>query len=452
MADTSKTRMNLAAIKKVDPYAKDIVDTSSHVAFYIFNSEQNEWEKTDVEGAFFIYSRNAQPFHSIFINNRLNTTSFVEPITSHLELQAQAPFLLYRNERSRIRGFWFYNSLECDRISKLVSELVQAAGGTGEAIITVDNSLQVHEAKENNNVNIFKMLSNAQQEFNNSSSSSHHQQHHPMGNNSATTPNSTGHPPQALHTPTQNIASGNVLKFFESAKPTAEVSNYTPRVLANTLSVEQLEKQQRDIAPNQSQHSVGGGGGGLNDDTNHHLYHNQSDNITNRLSCSLLESANMESTNSMYNHGHVPRPGSSANMDMKPIISRGPDFGFAKALTAATCAPGQLPGEQISLSKIFSNLNLQQSLPQPSSGGGGSSEVVNKPALMPPTMFDKPAAASSLSSMEPLKLTSIAPKQEPLNKYQLVQAFNYLIQNDEDFVQKLHEAYLKTVSKFGTYQ
>lgn len=95
--------MNLAAIKKVDPYAKDIVDTSSHVAFYIFDSEQNEWEKTDVEGAFFIYSRNAQPFHSIFINNRLNTTSFVEPITPHLELQAQAPFLLYRNERSRIK-------------------------------------------------------------------------------------------------------------------------------------------------------------------------------------------------------------------------------------------------------------------------------------------------------------------------------------------------------------
>uniref|UniRef100_A0A1B0BI92 mRNA-decapping enzyme C-terminal domain-containing protein n=1 Tax=Glossina palpalis gambiensis TaxID=67801 RepID=A0A1B0BI92_9MUSC len=123
MADKSKTRMNLAAIKKVDPYAKDIVDTSSHVAFYIFNSEQNEWEKTDVEGAFFIYSRNAQPFHSIFINNRLNTTSFVEPITNHLELQAQAPFLLYRNERSRIRGFWFYNSLECERIILLCSLL-----------------------------------------------------------------------------------------------------------------------------------------------------------------------------------------------------------------------------------------------------------------------------------------------------------------------------------------
>lgn len=440
MADKSKTRMNLAAIKKVDPYAKDIVDTSSHVAFYIFNSEQNEWEKTDVEGAFFIYSRNAQPFHSIFINNRLNTTSFVEPITSHLELQAQAPFLLYRNERSRIRGFWFYNSLECDRISKLVSELVQAAGGAGEVIVTADNSSQVIDAKENNNVNIFKMLSNAQQEFTNSSQQ--------IGNNSITTLN-TVNTGQSLHTPTQNIASGNVLKFFESAKPTSEVSNYqTKRILPNTLSVEQLEKQQRDVAPNQTLQSQAGGVGAAADEGNNSMYHNQQETITNRLSCSLLESTTLETSSNLFNPP-IPRPGSGP-LDIKPLISRGPDFGFAKALTAATCAPGQLPGEQISLSKIFSNLNLQQSLPQNSSAMSGVCEVVNKPALMPPTMFDKPAASASL--MEPLKIPSITPKHEPLNKFQFAQAFNYLIQNDEDFVQKLHEAYLKTVSKFGTYQ
>lgn len=439
MEDTSKTRMNLAAINKVDPYAKDIVDTSSHVAFYIFNSDQNEWEKTDVEGAFFIYSRNAQPFHSIFIINRLNTNSFVEPITNHLELQAQAPFLLYRNERSRIRGFWFYNSLECDRISKLVSELVQKAGNPAESIINADNSAQVNEAKENNNVNIFKMLSNAQQEYNNSNQQ--------QSSKISTLANNSGHMPQ--NTSTQNIASGNVLKFFESAKPTADVSNYTPRILPNTLSVEQLEKQQRDVIPN-SLHSLSTGGGTAVDDGNNSLYHNPTENVTNRLSCSLLESATLDSSNSMFNKP-VPRPGSGSS-NIKSFISKGPDFGFAKALTAATCTSGQLPGEQISLSKIFSNLNLQQNLSQSNttiSAGGSTNEVASKPALMPPTMFDKPA---STSSMEPLKIPSITPKQEPLNKFQFVQAFNYLIQNDEDFAQKLHEAYLKTVSKFGTYQ
>lgn len=378
MADKSKTRMNLAAIKKVDPYAKDIVDTSSHVAFYIFDSEQNEWEKTDVEGAFFIYSRNAQPFHSIFINNRLNTTSFVEPITPHLELQAQAPFLLYRNERSRIRGFWFYNSLECDRISKLVTDLVHTVANTTENGAIVNDSKPNHS--NNNNVNIFKMLSNAQQEFNNQN--------------------------QKQQAPLK--ASGNVLKFFEAAKPTSDIA-YTPRILPNTLLVEQLEKQQRDIQPTQQQQPIF-----------------DESNATKRLSCSLLEN----SVNSLHNQS-IPRPGSTSKLDNTVGLNRGPDCGFTQALTAATTSSTSNIGEQISLSKIFSNLNFQKSLSQ-------ASEVA-KPALMPPTMFDKPSSTTSSQ-------TNFAEHEhkEPLNKHQFIQAFNYLIQNDDEFVDKLHEAYLKT--------
>jgi mRNA-decapping enzyme 1B len=43
----TKIRMNLAAIQKVDPYAKEIIDSSSHVAYYTF---KDDWEKTDIEG------------------------------------------------------------------------------------------------------------------------------------------------------------------------------------------------------------------------------------------------------------------------------------------------------------------------------------------------------------------------------------------------------------------
>ncbi|KFB39320.1 AGAP012645-PA-like protein [Anopheles sinensis] len=132
MADQTELRMNLVAIKRVDPYAKDIVNSSAHVAFYVFNNAENEWEKTDIEGALFIYSRFAEPYHSIFINNRLNTNSLVEPIRGQIELQSKPPFLLYRNERSRIRGFWFYNNSECDRIGDVIQKLVtECAGDAG---------------------------------------------------------------------------------------------------------------------------------------------------------------------------------------------------------------------------------------------------------------------------------------------------------------------------------
>lgn len=173
MADkTSEMRMNLAAIKRVDPYAKEILDNSAHVAFYTFNPDETEWEKTDIEGAFFVYTRNAEPFNSIFINNRLNTNSLVEPITAGIELQNQTPFLLYRNERNRIRGFWFYNRNECDRISELVERIAKEAEPLSENQKTGDSNLpsQAFDLMNysNNNVDIFSMLSKAQQDFNNS--------------------------------------------------------------------------------------------------------------------------------------------------------------------------------------------------------------------------------------------------------------------------------------------
>ncbi|XP_053966930.1 mRNA-decapping enzyme 1B [Anastrepha ludens] len=355
--ENSKARMNLAAIKKVDPYAKDIVDTSPHVAFYTFNAEHNEWEKTDVEGAFFIYSRNAQPFHSIFINNRINTTSFVEPITSQLEIQSQPPFLLYRNERSRIRGFWFYNSEECDRIGTVVGNLIHK----------VDTRAGLSEGEEKTqlkqeNVNIFKMLSKAQQEYNTQ----------------------------------QKMASCNVLQFFAAAKPRSTEVPFMQRVVPNTLSVEQLEKQQRAKTPRGEIQSIDSN---CKFDVKPEIAcNNQVTPAVNMAFFSELESA------------------SSAPTTLNQTVGR----------LNNSCAP-LLVTEEERLRQL-----LVKDLPKPT-----------KPALLLPTMFDKPTDVNRSS-----------PRKEPLNQSQLIQAFSYLIQNDKDFVQKLHEAYIKVYNKdlTGTYQ
>lgn len=46
--ESAKLRMNLVAIQNVDPYAKEILDSSPHVAYYKFVN--NEWEKSEIEG------------------------------------------------------------------------------------------------------------------------------------------------------------------------------------------------------------------------------------------------------------------------------------------------------------------------------------------------------------------------------------------------------------------
>lgn len=63
-------------------------------------------------------------------------------------------------------------------------------------------------------------------------------------------------------------------------------------------------------------------------------------------------------------------------------------------------------------------------------------QPVTKPTLMPPTMF----LANNVDDP-----TLFAPvKPDPLTQNQLLQAINYLLETDSDFMRKLHEAYLKS--------
>lgn len=359
MADESITRMNLSAIKKIDPYAKEIVDSSSHVAFYTFNSDQNEWEKTDVEGAFFIYHRNAVPFHSIFINNRLNTTSFVEPITGSLELQSQPPFLLYRNERSRIRGFWFYNSEECDRISSLVNSLLQNKESEGQ------NPAQLQDNLKPGKLSIFNMLSQAQKEYNAQLNSQ---------------PESTNN----TNNQCENTTPCNVLKFFESAKH-ATVEALLAR--GQPLSVDQLEKQHRSITPIVVQSGDG----------------------------EFIEASKGPISPLL----RAPNPGVPQNIETPMLFLN--TFKFDKKK------------DDIPASALIVNDDAEQCLRR--------ILVVDKPAdvkpaLMPPTMFDVPNVTQEHDQQS----------MQPLNMAQFVQAFTYLIQNDKDFVTKLHNAYINGCS------
>lgn len=117
--------ISLAALKRQDPYINNIVDVASQVALYTYNNRTNEWEKTEVEGTLFIYTRLASPRHGFTIMNRLNMQNLTEPITKDLDFQLQDPFLLYRNARLVIHGIWFYDKEDCQRIAQRMKILTQ---------------------------------------------------------------------------------------------------------------------------------------------------------------------------------------------------------------------------------------------------------------------------------------------------------------------------------------
>ncbi|XP_075704879.1 mRNA-decapping enzyme 1B isoform X2 [Rhinoderma darwinii] len=155
--------ISLAALRRQDPYIQGIVDVASQVALYTFSHKANEWEKTDVEGTLFVYTRSASPKHGFTIMNRLSMENRTEPITKDLEFQLQDPFLLYRNARFLIYGIWFYNKEECQRVAEVMTNLTQQEQRKAQQSTNVGVSpMNLHPEKE---VDILQMLNKAKDEY-----------------------------------------------------------------------------------------------------------------------------------------------------------------------------------------------------------------------------------------------------------------------------------------------
>ncbi|CAF97221.1 unnamed protein product, partial [Tetraodon nigroviridis] len=155
--------ISLSALQRQDPYIKNIVDVASQVALYTFNSRSNEWEKTEVEGALFVYTRLASPRHGFTIMNRLSMENLTEPITKDLDFQLQHPFLLYRNARFAIHGIWFYDKEDCQRITqrmKTLTEQEQTRAQSQVQCLSPESG-----GSETKMVDIIEMLTNARSDY-----------------------------------------------------------------------------------------------------------------------------------------------------------------------------------------------------------------------------------------------------------------------------------------------
>lgn len=420
MADTG-LRMNFAALKRADPYAREIIDSATHVALYTF--EENEWEKTNIEGALFVYSRNGEPYHSLVIMNRLNTNNLIEPVSKGIELQLKEPFLLYRNAKCRIYGIWFYDKDECVRVAtklnSIVKDSIKAPNDMSQ------NPVYPPAAKPSSSVDIFSMLSKAQDDFN---------------SNKGLTSNKNESTPSRA----PDMASQSVMDFFAKAgsgaaaqmpavsslpspgmfgpRPTdsREGPLLLQRLMSNPAhSVEHIEKQQRSVTPQDAQTSNGNVSldSSMRQNTSYPLKSTPIDKNQQRINMKKVQ--HLENVDS-----NVPNPLES-ELNLMHISSPKPTSPLAAYLNQSQDISHQVnsfnEGKLEDIGGIFPNLNT----------------FVNqqKPALMPPTMFTATPGSD------------IHQSPEPLTRNQLLQAFNYLLKHDTDFVNKLHEAYVKSFSE-----
>lgn len=396
MADPVELRMSLTSIKRVDPYVKDVLATATHVALYLFNTTKNEWEKTETEGALFVYSRNGEPFHSIMLMNRLNRENVIEPIVKELDYQMQIPFLLYRNSKNKIYGIWFFNREECIRITFLIESLME----------TLKDKNADQTKISDKNVDIFSMLSKAQEDFNK-------------------TPTKHEGPPKCSSTPrVPDLTSQSVMDFFARAgtktskKPAApETSdNVLQRLMLNPAhSVEHIEKQQQIINPLDPVSK-----------TQKVPASNPSDKaiISNKNSKRQSTPGNNENVlqRLMMNPAH-----SVDHIEKQQILTPLDPFGNNQLQSNSPLAflLQHHPQNQEESNNVTGVSPFAQLL-----------DNSQKPHLMTPSMFNAAPNPKQSNSGEGIDL---------LTEKQLAQALIHLLKNNSNFTKQIHEAYVQSI-------
>ncbi|XP_067447809.1 mRNA-decapping enzyme 1A [Thunnus thynnus] len=209
--------MSLAALQRQDPYINKLLDVTGQVALYNFNSKANEWEKTEIEGTLFVYTRSASPHHGFTIMNRLSTENLVEPINKDLEFQLQDPFLLYRNGNLGIYSIWFYDKRDCQRIAQLMVKIVKQ-----EADHAQRESPERAEPRRTNGttdprpMDILELLSKAKEEYQRAQAGDSDVSTEPNVKAATDHPHSTLQPEKSTHTVVKQIT---VEELFGSSIP-----------------------------------------------------------------------------------------------------------------------------------------------------------------------------------------------------------------------------------------
>ena len=97
--------------------------------------------------------------YGFLILNRLSTNNWIQPITSEIDSQLQAPFLLYKTKDAEIFGIWFYEKEKCELVSAAIDDLVK---DTAKRMSQRNKNLYSSDSNESRKRNdLSSLLSNA---------------------------------------------------------------------------------------------------------------------------------------------------------------------------------------------------------------------------------------------------------------------------------------------------
>ncbi|KAI8803313.1 hypothetical protein BJ742DRAFT_829293, partial [Cladochytrium replicatum] len=137
-----KRELNLVVLKRHDPSIDSIIDGTSHVVVYDFDTATQSWTKRGVEGAMFIFSRGDDGVgtgkgYGFFVLNRLGVDNFKVVLTGDMEFQLMADYVIYRQPDDSIIGLWMYEEHDRGRLAQILESLARTPSPASNDILSL---------------------------------------------------------------------------------------------------------------------------------------------------------------------------------------------------------------------------------------------------------------------------------------------------------------------------
>jgi len=387
---------------------------------------------------------------------------------------------------SEIIGIWFYNSVECERISALLSRISELAGDEEQLKLEIDEALEEIDKRDAPKVDVLKLFTKAKEEYEKKhafneilTKSASVPKFTPVEQKLPASLTRTNSVPDGIHEgiteeeeggismASHREESNNLMKLLQVAR------SRDRKLRARTLSYGETQVNEHSREFKEHIKKLGGTKAG-------DLAFLEGSSSDYSMSGSIekpqvIDVAKLEASVLLNQNQNAPseeqepqiRRDIPENTSSSPVIPR--DANRIAISSSDLLIPAKITPTKQTIAKIGTSgkgrgkgLSTALNVSEMKSGENvlpvGAQKIPRKEIGLAMKFPEPPSSGTVTSLMSPMQFTATTkvtasqtstnvPELTQLDKQQFKDAFVYLLQNDDGFVEKLHRSYLTTKSK-----
>jgi len=119
----------LESLQQTDPDIDHIVTYSKFVVVYLLQQDGANpgWQKANIDGPVYLVRRRTLPRYQFLVKNRFSTNDLLDNLHPEWALDCQKNYVFYKVEdpAKRIRGLWFHDDQERQRIEESLNKTLE---------------------------------------------------------------------------------------------------------------------------------------------------------------------------------------------------------------------------------------------------------------------------------------------------------------------------------------